>query len=78
MAKNLPFERPAPGLAPTERPKDRLAQFIEVRRAFYHCKDLMKELEGAHDVEMVAPIFARAARRLALAAGEFSEGQAGE
>lgn len=74
MSKSLPFERPAAGLIPKDRPKDRLAQFFEVRRAFYHCLDLMKELESAHDVELVAPIFARASRRLSLAAEEFSEG----
>lgn len=72
MPKALPFERPAAGLVPAERPKDRLSQFFEVRRAFYHCQTLIKELESAHDPELVAPIFARASRRLSVAADEFA------
>ena len=72
MSRSIPFARPRRGLIPQERPTDRLAQFFEVRSAFYHCLDLMKELESG-DPELVAPIFARAAKRLALAADEFAD-----
>ena len=66
------FAKPEPGLIPLERPKDRLAQFFELRRGFYHCAELMKEMESGHDPERVAPIFARASNRLAKAAEEFA------
>ena len=71
--RKLGFAKPEPGLIDAERPKDRLCQFIELRRSFYHCQELMKELEQSHDPETVAPIFARAAKRMFIAADEFAE-----
>jgi hypothetical protein len=73
VADRLPFAKPTRGLVPRDRPGNRLAQFFELRRAFYHCADLMKELEQAHDPEMIAPMFARAAARFSLAAQEFAD-----
>jgi hypothetical protein len=73
LARKLQFAKPVRGLIPAGRPRDRLAQFFEMRRAFYHCGDLMKEMEGAPDPESIAPVFARAVSRLALAATEFAD-----
>jgi hypothetical protein len=73
VRKELPFAKPTRGLIPKDRPKDRLSQFFELRRAFYHCSDLMKELESDQDPELIAPIFARASTRLSKAANAFAD-----
>ena len=73
--KPLAFAKPRPGLIPRERPTERLAQFFELRRAFYHCQELIKELEQQQDRESIAPILARATARLADAAHDFAEGE---
>ena len=68
----LRFAKPNPGLMPAERPRDKLGQFFELRRAFYHCQELMKELEQQQDRGLIAPILERATGRLALAAQDFA------
>ncbi len=72
MGKGIPFARPERGLMPRAASASKLTQFFEMRRALYHCADLMKEMESCHDPETIAPLFSRACNRLALSADCFS------